>query len=66
VPFDAFDVPGETGGDRGRPAAEAVVVRPGPDGGLSYDGPDLRVAADRFRVDVVVPGGAAPVSYCRI
>jgi hypothetical protein len=29
-------------------------------------GPDLRVVADRFRVDVVVPGAAAPVSYCRI
>jgi hypothetical protein len=30
------------------------------------DGPELRVVADRFRVEVTVPGGAAPVSYCRI
>jgi quercetin dioxygenase-like cupin family protein len=68
VPFDSFDVPAETGGDRGRPAEEAVVVAPGADEdqGVSYEGPDLRVVADRFRVDVVVPGAAAPVSYCRI
>jgi hypothetical protein len=66
VPFDSFDVPAETGGDRGRPAAEAVLVAPGADPGLAYDGPDPRVVADRFRVDVVAPGGAARVSYCRI
>jgi quercetin dioxygenase-like cupin family protein len=66
MPFDSFDVPAETGGDGGRPATEAVVVAPGADEGVSYEGPDLRVVADRFRVDVVVPGGAAPVSYCRI
>jgi quercetin dioxygenase-like cupin family protein len=66
VPFDALDVPGETGGDGGRPAAEAVVVAPAADEGMSYDGPDLRVVADRFRVDIVVPRSAAPVSYCRI
>jgi quercetin dioxygenase-like cupin family protein len=66
APFDSFDVPAETGGDRGRPAEGAVVVPPGADEGVSYDGPDLHVVADRFRVDVVVPGGAAPVSYCRI
>jgi quercetin dioxygenase-like cupin family protein len=65
VPFDSFDVPGETRGDAGRPSADAVVVAPVADGGVSYDGPDLRVAADRFRVDVVVPG-AAPVSYCLV
>jgi quercetin dioxygenase-like cupin family protein len=65
-PFDSFDVPAETGGDGGRPASGVVVVEPGPDEGVSYDGLDLRVVADRFRVDVVVPGGAAPVSYCRI
>jgi hypothetical protein len=33
---------------------------------MSYNGTDLRVTADRFRVDIVVPGAAAPVSYCRI
>jgi quercetin dioxygenase-like cupin family protein len=65
-PFDSFDVPAETGGDAGRPADDATVVAPGADEGLSYDGPDLRVVADRFRVDIVVPGGAAPVSFCRI
>jgi hypothetical protein len=64
--LDSFDVPSETDGDGGRPAAEAVLVAPGRDGAVSYDGPDLRVVADRFRVDVLVPGGAAPVSYCRI
>jgi quercetin dioxygenase-like cupin family protein len=66
VPFDSFDVPAGTGGDRGRAAADALVVAPGADGSVSYDGPDLRVVADRFRVDIVAPGGAAPVSYCRI
>ena len=66
VPFDSFDVPAQTGGDGGRPATEAIVVGPDPDQGLAFDGPDLRVIADRFRVDIVVPGGAAPVSYCRI
>jgi quercetin dioxygenase-like cupin family protein len=67
APFDSFDVPSETGGDGGRSAGEALVVAPGADEGLSYDGPDLRVIADRFRVDIVVPGGGvAPVSYCRI
>jgi quercetin dioxygenase-like cupin family protein len=66
VPFDSFDVPAQTGDDGGRPATGAVVVAPGADEGLSYDAPDLRVVADRFRVDVVVPGAAAPVSYCRI
>jgi quercetin dioxygenase-like cupin family protein len=66
LPFDALDVPVETGGDGGRPADEAVVVAPGADERVSYHGPDLRVVADRFRVDVVVPGDAAPVSYCRI
>ena len=65
-PFDSFDVPAETGGDGGRAAADATVITPGADEGLSYDGPDLRVTADRFRVDIVVPGAAAPVSYCRI
>jgi quercetin dioxygenase-like cupin family protein len=65
-PFDSFDVPVETGGDGGRAAADAVVVAPGADEGLSYDGPELRVTADRFRVDIVVGGAAAPVSYCRI
>ncbi|MDX6730800.1 MAG: hypothetical protein QOC54_748 [Baekduia sp.] len=65
-PFDSFDVPAETGGDRGRPATDVIVVAPGADEGLSFHGPDLRVVADRFRVDVTVPGGAAPVSYCRI
>ena len=65
-PFDSFDVPAQTGGDGGRPAADAIVVAPGADEGLSYDSPDLRVTADRFRVDIVVPGAAAPVSYCRI
>jgi len=66
TPFDSFDVPSETGGDQGRPADAAIVVAPGEDGGLAYDGPDLHVSADRFRVDVVVPGAAAPVSFCRI
>jgi hypothetical protein len=66
VALDAFDVPAETGGDGGRPAAEAVVVPPRADQGLSYDGPDLRVVADRFRVDIIAPGAAAPVAYCRI
>jgi quercetin dioxygenase-like cupin family protein len=66
LPFDSFDVPAETRGDGGLPAAEAVVVAPGAGEGVSYDGPDLRVVADRFRVDFAVPGGAAPVSYCRI
>jgi hypothetical protein len=66
APFDSFDVPAETGGDGGRPVSEATVLAPGPDDGLSYEGPDLRVVADRFRVDIVVPGAAAPVSYCRI
>jgi quercetin dioxygenase-like cupin family protein len=66
VPFDSFDVPAQTGGDGGRPATEAIVVGPDAEQGLSFDGPDLRVIADRFRVDIVVPGGAAPVSYCRI
>lgn len=65
-PFDSFDVPGETSGDRGRPAAEATVAAPGADEGLSYESPELRVTADRLRVDVTVPGAAAPVSYCRI
>jgi quercetin dioxygenase-like cupin family protein len=65
-PFDSFDVPAETGGDGGRPASEATVVAPGADENMAYDGPDLRVTADRFRVDIVVPGATAPVSYCRI
>jgi quercetin dioxygenase-like cupin family protein len=65
-PFDSFDVPAETDGDGGRSAGDAVVITPGADAGMSYDGPDLRVIADRFRVDIVVPGAAAPVSYCRI
>jgi mannose-6-phosphate isomerase-like protein (cupin superfamily) len=65
-PFDSFDVPAETGGDGGRPAADAVVVAPGAEAALSHDAPDLRVLADRFRVDITVPGAAAPVSYCRI
>jgi quercetin dioxygenase-like cupin family protein len=65
-PFDSFDVPAQTGGDGGRPAGDATVVVPGADEGLSYDCPELRVTADRFRVDIVVPGAAAPVSYCRI
>jgi quercetin dioxygenase-like cupin family protein len=65
-PFDSFDVPAQTSGDGGQSADEAVVVAPGAEAGLSYDGPDLRVVADRFRVDFTVPGGAAPVSYCRI
>jgi hypothetical protein len=64
--FDSFDVPGETGGDGGRPAGQALVVVPGAGEGMSHDGPDLRVLADRFRVDIVVPGGAPPISYCRI
>ncbi|HEY4097832.1 MAG TPA: DUF5069 domain-containing protein [Baekduia sp.] len=66
VPFDSFSVPAETDGDRGRPATEAIVVGPDTDDGLLYDSPELRVAADRFRVDITVPGAAAPVSYCRI
>jgi hypothetical protein len=66
MPFDSFDVPTETEGDGGGPAAGAVVLAPGADEGVSYDGPDLRLVADRFRVDVLVPGCAAPVSYCRI
>jgi quercetin dioxygenase-like cupin family protein len=66
VPFDSFSVPAETDGDRGRPAADAIVVGPDAADGLSYDSPDLRVVADRFRVDITVPGGGAPVSYCRI
>jgi quercetin dioxygenase-like cupin family protein len=66
LPLDSFDVPAETGGDGGRAATEAIVVAPDADAGVSYDGPDLRVVADRFRVDVVVPGATAPVSYCRI
>jgi quercetin dioxygenase-like cupin family protein len=66
VPFDSVDVPAQTGGDGARPATAAVVVAPGADDGLSVDAPDLRVVADRFRVDVVVPGVVAPVSYCRI
>ncbi|MCW3002869.1 MAG: cupin [Conexibacter sp.] len=45
VPFDSFDVPGEAGGDRGRPAAGAVVVAPGTDEDVSYEGPDLRPGA---------------------
>jgi quercetin dioxygenase-like cupin family protein len=65
-PFDSFDVPAQTEDDGGRPAGDAIVVAPGPDGGASYDGPDLRVLADRFCVDIVVPGAVAPVSYCRI
>jgi quercetin dioxygenase-like cupin family protein len=65
-PFDSFDVPAETGGDGGRPVGDAVIVPPDADEVVSYDGPDLRVTADRFRVDIVVPGAAAPVSYCRI
>jgi quercetin dioxygenase-like cupin family protein len=65
-PFDSFDVPAETDGDGGRPVADAVVIAPRADEGMSHDGPDLRVTADRFRVDIVVPGAAAPVSYCRI
>jgi quercetin dioxygenase-like cupin family protein len=64
-PFDSFEVPGQTG-DGGRPAGEAMVVAPDPNEGLSYDSPDLRVIADRFRVDILVPGAAAPVSYCRV
>jgi mannose-6-phosphate isomerase-like protein (cupin superfamily) len=68
VPFDSFDVPQETGGDGGGPAADAIVIAPGGADGasLSHEGPGLRVTADRFRVDVVVPGAAAPISYCRI
>ncbi|HEX5926212.1 MAG TPA: DUF5069 domain-containing protein [Baekduia sp.] len=66
APFDSFDVPAETDGDGGRPAGDATVITPGDDEGLAYDGPDLRVTADRFRVDIVVPGAAAAVSYCRI
>jgi quercetin dioxygenase-like cupin family protein len=66
LPFDSFDVPAQTGGDGGRPATEALVVAPGADDSVSYDGPDLRVVADRFRVDIVVPGAGPPVSYCRI
>jgi quercetin dioxygenase-like cupin family protein len=66
VPFDSFDVPAETGGDGGLPASEAAVLLPDANDGVSYNGPDLRVTADRFRVDIVVPGAAAPVSYCRI
>jgi quercetin dioxygenase-like cupin family protein len=66
VTFDSFDVPAETGGDGGRPAGEAAVVVPDANDGVAYEGPDLRVTADRFRVDIVVPGAAAPVSYCRI
>jgi mannose-6-phosphate isomerase-like protein (cupin superfamily) len=62
VPFDSFGVTGPEGG----PAADAVVVTPDAAGGLTHDGGDLRVVADRFRVDITVPGGAAPVSYCRI
>jgi quercetin dioxygenase-like cupin family protein len=65
-PFDSFGVPAETGGDGGRSADDAVVVAPGADEGLSFDGPGLRVVADRFRVDVIVPGRTVPVSYCRI
>jgi quercetin dioxygenase-like cupin family protein len=65
-PFDSLDVPAETGGDGGRPAADAVVVAPGDDQGMVYDNADLRVTADRFRVDIVVPGAAAPVSSRRI
>jgi hypothetical protein len=65
-PFDSFDVPAQTGGDGGRFAGDATVVAPGADEGISHDGPDLRVTADRFRVDIIVPGAAAPVSYCRI
>lgn len=65
-PFDSFDVPGETGGDGGLPATDAVVVAPGADQGMAYDNSDLRVTADRFRVDIAVPGAAAPVSFCRI
>jgi uncharacterized RmlC-like cupin family protein len=65
-PFDSFDVPAQTGGDGGRPAADALVVPPGPDAGMSATTPELRVTADRFRVDVTAPGAAAPVSYCRI
>jgi quercetin dioxygenase-like cupin family protein len=66
VPFDSFDVPAETGGDGGLPASEATVLVPDANDGVSYEGPDLRVTADRFRVDIIVPGAAAPVSYCRI
>jgi quercetin dioxygenase-like cupin family protein len=66
VPFDSFDVPEETASDGGRPADDAIVVAPRTDGDLEHDGDDLRVVADRFRVDIVVPGAAAPVSYCRI
>lgn len=66
VPFDSFDVPAETGGDGGLPASEATVVVPDANNGLSYDGPDLRVTADRFRVDILIPEADAPVSYCRI
>ncbi len=67
VPFDAFDVPAEVD-DPGRPAADAVVVAPGPDGGLTVEGAGLRVVADRFRVDVhaLADPAAAPVSFCRI
>jgi quercetin dioxygenase-like cupin family protein len=65
-PFDSFDVPAQTGGDGGRPAGDATVVAPGADEGLSYENSGLYVTADRFRVDIVVPGAAAPVSYCRI
>jgi quercetin dioxygenase-like cupin family protein len=66
APFDSFAVPAQTGGDGGRSAADAVVIAPGSDEGMSYDGADLRVVADQFRVDIIVPGTAAPVSYCRI
>jgi quercetin dioxygenase-like cupin family protein len=66
VPFDSFDVPGETDGEGGRPVADAIVLPPDPGDGLSHDGPDLRLTADRFRVDIVVPDVAAPVSFCRI
>jgi quercetin dioxygenase-like cupin family protein len=65
-PFDSFDVPAETGGDGGRPASDATVVAPGADEGMSYNSPELRVTADRFRVDIIVGGAAAPVSSCRI
>ncbi len=65
-PFDSFDVPTETAGDGGRPAGDATIIAPDTNDGLSHDGPDLQVTADRFRVDIVVPGAAAPVSYCRI
>jgi mannose-6-phosphate isomerase-like protein (cupin superfamily) len=62
VPFDSFGVTTPEGG----PAQDAIVVEPDAGGGLRHDGADLRVAADRFRVDVTVPGRDAPVSYCRI